>query len=60
MTQTYPSRRRRTRGDYLGALAAPIERAAVSYQGLDLKVTLLIRFVDDGLDFFVGCAAGDF
>jgi hypothetical protein len=47
-------------GDYLGALATPIERAAVSYQGLDLNETLLIRFVDDSLDFFVGCVAEDF
>ena len=52
--------RRRTRRDYLGALAAPIERAAISYQGLDLRDTLLIRFVDDSLDFFVGCLTEDF
>jgi hypothetical protein len=54
------SSRRLTRRNYLGALATPIERAAVSYQGLDLKETLLIRFVDDSLDFFVGCVAGDY
>jgi hypothetical protein len=47
-------------GDYLGALATPIERAAISYQGLDLNETLLIRFVDDSLDFFVGCLTEDF
>jgi hypothetical protein len=33
--------RRHTGAIYLGALATPIERAAISYQGLDLNETLL-------------------
>jgi len=38
--------------NYLGALDTPIDCAAVAYQGLDLKESLLILFV--GLELFAG------
>jgi hypothetical protein len=47
-------------GDYLGALATPIERAAFSYQGLDFNETLLTRFVEASLGFFADRPTEDF